>query len=196
MRASTSKSLRRADTVSQPERSGDGPCSVTLHSSWIGIIGAYVGAGLMVAFAGALLTYNGPSVVPVIASVIAVVFLVVVLVDLPIASEFRRDGVVRRALARHQFVAWDDVTRLGRLRTGLVRTITRRRTGGLVAERRRRSYFLVDRMESQPEFDQIRRVLGPWADALSLTYDLRPADGRNPTWMHRRAKWRPDSAGG
>ena len=172
----------------------DGP-SVTLHSTWTGIVMSYLGAALFVALSVGLLWVNGPSLVTIGLLVTALVFSAVALFDLPIAAEFRRDGVVRRTALRHQFIEWDRVTRLRRLRVGLLRTRRDGRGGGLVAAIDGRKYVLVDTMESAVEFDDLRRVLGEeWSEALRLTDELRPPDGRSPTWLYRTDRWKPESA--
>lgn len=171
----------------------DGP-SITLHSTWIGTGMSYLGAVLLLAFAIGLLTVNGVSWVVVILLAVAVVFMAVVLLDLPFGAEFRRDGVVRRAALRHQFLSWDRVTRLRRLRVGIWRSRRDRRGGGLLADVDGRKYVLVDTMEAATEFDDLRRVLGEWSEALSLSDDLRPPDDRSPTWLYRSDRWKPESA--
>ncbi len=171
----------------------DGP-SVTLHSTWTGIVMSYVGAALFVAFAVGLLAVSEVNVVTVGLLVTSVAFAAVALFDLPLAAEFRRDGVVRRTALRHQFIDWDRVTRLRRLRVGLLRTRRDGRGGGLVAAINGRKYVLVDTMESAIEFDELRRVLVEWADALGLNGQMRPPDGRSPTWLYRKDRWKPESA--
>jgi hypothetical protein len=171
----------------------DGP-SIALHSTWIGIVMSYVGAVLFVVFAVGLLVAGVVNLVTIVLLATSLIFTVVALFDLPFAAEFRRDGVVRRMALRHQFISWERVTRLGRLRVGVLRTRRDARGGGLVAAIDRRKYVLVDTMESAVEFDDLRRLLGEWAEALSLTDDLRPPDGRSPTWLYRRNHWKPESA--
>jgi hypothetical protein len=167
---------------------------VTLHSSWTGIVAAFTGAAIIAAFAAALIARNGVTVVNGVFALVVLALLAVVALDLPIASEFRPDGVLRRALLRHQWIEWDDVTRLGRLRVGVLRTVMSRRGGGLVADINGRNYVLVDRMESAMEFDRLRQVLGERAASLVTTADMRPPEGRSPTWLYRRQEWRPESA--
>jgi len=174
--------------------SGVGPDVVTLHSSWTGIVGSFTGAGIVTVVAGALIAVNGLTVVNGVLALVALALLAVVALDLPIASEFRPDGVLRRALLRHQWIEWDNVTRLGRLRVGVLRTVMSRRGGGLVADIGGRNYVLVDRMESALEFDRLRVVLGERATSLLTTADMRPPEGRSPTWLYRRQQWRPESA--
>ena len=168
--------------------------TVTLHSTWTGIVMSYLGAVLFVAFAVGLLSVSYFGVITVGLLITSVVFAGVALFDLPISAEFRDDVVVRRTALRHQFIDWDRVTRLRRLRVGMLRTRRDGRGGGLVAHIKGRKYVLVDTMESAVEFDEVRRVMGEWADALGLGDDLRPPDGRSPTWLYRRDHWKPDSA--
>ena len=154
---------------------------------------SYAGGVLLLLFAVGLLIANGLTVVTGVLLVVGVVFLAVVLFDLPISAEFRRDGVVRRALLRNEFLSWDRVTRLRRLRTGVMPR-RQRRGGGLVAKVGRRTYILVDTMEGTIEFDDLRRLLGDRGESLGLTADLRPTEGRSPTWLYRRDRWKPESA--
>ena len=171
----------------------DGP-TVTLHSTWFGIVMAYLGALLFVVFTVGLLAASGPGWISIGLFVLSVLFAAVALFDLPVAAEFRRDGVVRRTALRHQFVAWDRVTRLRRLRVGVLRTRKDARGGGLVAKVKGRNSVLVDTMESAVEFEELQRVLGEQGDALGLNDELRPPDGRSPTWLYRKDRWKPESA--
>jgi hypothetical protein len=155
----------------------------------------FLGAGIMMSFAIALLVTTGINVVTAVLTVIGLVLIGVVLFDQPIASEFRKDGVVRRAPLRHHWLPWSEVTRLSRMRVGVLRTQRNGRGGGLTAEVGRRTYPLVDRMESAIEFDDLRRMFGAeQAEVLRLTDQRRPPDGRSPTWLYRRREWRPESA--
>ncbi len=167
--------------------------SITLHSTWTGVVMAFLGAVMFLAFSILLVWDIGANLVTVGLLVTSIGFAVVAAFDLPIAAEFRRDGVVRRTLLRHQFIEWDRLNRLRRLRVGVW---SRRdgRGGGLIADIKGRNYVLVDTMESAIEFDDLRRVLGEWADALGLNDELRPPDGRSPTWLYRKDRWKPDSA--
>lgn len=166
-----------------------------LHSTWTGIAMSYAGGALFLAFAIGLVAVSGPGVVSVGLLLLSLAFAAVALADLPIAAEFRRDGVIRRTALRHQFIAWERVTRLRRMRVGVLRT-RRGRGGGLAAQIQRRTYILVDTMESAIEFDDLRRLLGEQADALGLGVQARPPDGRSPTWLYRSSKWKPESARG
>ena len=163
---------------------------IVLHSSWTGIILAVVGAALLVAVAVVAWIGAGGSVLTIVVTVLAVVAVLVVAFDLPVASAFTASGVTRHTPLRRHHLSWDDVARLKRVRVGVHRT-RHQKQGGLIANRGHRNYTLVDRLESQLEFDDLRRVLGPLAERLGLTDELRPPDGRPPTWLYRRAHWRP-----
>lgn len=168
--------------------------TITLHSTWVGIVMSYAGAAMFVGFSLLLLLDIGANVITVAMMVVSSVFAVIALLDLPIAAEFRSDGVIRRTALRHQFIEWDRVDRLRRLRVGIMRTKSDSRGGGLVAKMGKRRYMLVDTMESALEFDDLIRVMGEWADALGLNDATKPPDGRSPTWLYRRDRWKPESA--
>jgi hypothetical protein len=168
--------------------------SLMLHSTWTGIVMSFFGAGVFLAFSIVLVWDVGANMITIGLLIASVILGVVAAVDLPIAAEFRSDGVVRRTAVRHQFIDWDRVNRMRRLRVGVWRTRRDGRGGGLIADIKGRKYVLVDTMESAIEFDDLRRVMGEWADALGLGDDLRPPDGRSPTWLYRRDHWKPDSA--
>ncbi len=155
---------------------------------------SYLGAAILLAFAILLVVDVGANVVTIGLLVTSVVLTLVAVVDLPIAAEFRPDGVVRRTAVRNQFIEWERMKRLRRLRVGVWRTRRDGRGGGLLADVKGRNYVLVDTMESAIEFDELRRVMGEWADALGVGDHLRPPDGRSPTWLYRKDRWKPDSA--
>lgn len=168
-----------------------------LHSSWTGLGLAVVGGALCMLLAVGLLVSDGLSWLSGIFGVIALLVALVVLLDVPVSTAFSDEGITRRALLRHEFLDWDRVSRFERLRVGVLRTRRHRRGGGLVARVGNRRYVLVDRMEGQPEFDRLRRILGAdRADALGLTKDGRPPVDHPPTWSDRRARWRPDGSSG
>ena len=160
---------------SAPEAEGR---SVTLHSTWIGIVMSYLGALLFVVFSSSLLAVSGPSAISIGLFVVSLAFA----------------GVVRRTALRHHFIPWDDVTRLRRLRVGVLRTRKDARGGGLVAKVNGRNSVLVDTMESALEFDELERLLGEQGDALGLNDAIRPPDGRSPTWLYHKDRWKPESA--
>ena len=147
---------------------------VVVESSWFMIGASTLGALIAVAVAIVLFANQGVSVVSVLVAALALLLVAVVLLDLPLAAEFTRDGVERRAMLRRHMIPWVRVRRLSRLRSGIWRTFRAEVRGGLVADVRGRSYLLVDRTESPIEFDEIRRTLGDQADRLGLDDSLRP----------------------
>jgi hypothetical protein len=120
----------------------------------------------------------------------------VVLLDLPLRSEFDEDGIVRVCLLRRHRVSWDTVvslersagapTRWGR---GADHPVGPARSRGLVARTgRRRLHLLVDRRESHAEWDALRTLVRDRATALRArepALDAAPA-GRGPRALHRR----------
>lgn len=150
---------------------------------------------MLASFSVVALIAAGIGVVTGALALITLAMVVVVLRDLPLSAEFRPDCVIRRSPLRRVEIAWSDVTRLTRSRTGVAGTRPEARSGGLVAVRNGRRYLLVDRAESEIEFEMVVRVLGDWADALLDQDAIRPLAGRSPTWTYRRRHWRPGSNG-
>lgn len=164
---------------------------VVLHSSWSGLVLSSVGAVLFFVLAVGLLIADGFTLLSVFVFVLSLVLLGVVAFDMPVASYFDDQRVIRRTALRRHEMRWEDVDRLSRLRVGVFRTRRDLKGGGLVAKLGWRSYTLVDRLESATEFDAVVAAMGDWADALGLGSDQRPPDGRTPTWMYRSDRWKP-----
>jgi hypothetical protein len=173
----------------------DEPDRIVLHSSWSGIAFSVGGTSLLVALAIFAVASVGFTVVSVVLIVVALLAAAVVVFDMPIASEFDRDGVTRRALARRDRLSWDGVDRLSRMRTGWFRSSKMAPTGGLIAVRGRRNVTLVDRMEGHVEYRHLRSVLGDQGERLGIERIAEPPIGQAPTWMHRSARWAPDQPG-
>lgn len=174
--------------------SGDAPDSIVLHSSWTGIVMGFAGAAVMIGVTVLAYVADGFGWVSGVIGVLTVALVLVVVFDLPISAEFDDDGVVRRSVGRHHRLRWDDVSRLRRMRVGVLRGRKDARGGGLIAVIGRRNYTLVDTMEGPREYERLVEILGERADAIGLNDALRPPDGRSPTWIYRRDKWRPDYA--
>ena len=170
------------------------PESVVIHTSWRGIAFAGLGVAALIVFSGLLLVVVGPNVLTVLIAVVAVVGAAVVLLDMPIASVFDRNGVTRRALLRREWLSWDDVIRLTRLRRGAFRDSRDAPAGGLVAIRGRRHYYLSDRMEGRSEYEQLRAVLADRREELLFEQLAVPPQEQPPTWLYRRSKWAPENA--
>jgi hypothetical protein len=94
---------------------------------------------------------------------------------------------------RHHRIDWDDVDRLSRVRKGVLRSRRDAPMGGLVAVRGRRNILLVDRMEGRVEYDRLRSILRADGDRLGIERIATPPLGQTPTWMHRKAKWAPET---
>lgn len=172
----------------------EAPASITLHSSWRGIVAAFAGSSLLLLAGATGVAVTGWRVFPTSLLALGVVFVAGVAADYPIASTFTADGVERRALLRRHRIAWERVDQLSRARPGLLGNVRRMVLGGLVAVIGRRRYLLVDQVESGPEHDRLEAVLGEWGRQLELDRLTRPSDDVTPTWVYRRPRWAPDEA--
>ncbi|MEM1335131.1 MAG: hypothetical protein AAGG08_16900 [Actinomycetota bacterium] len=166
--------------------------SITIHSSWRGIISSFIGASFVLIVASIVVAVNGVSTGTSIVLAVGVLFVVGVLADYPIASTFDRHGVTRRAVMRRHRLAWDRVDQLTRTRPGIVAQRRKVVQGGLTAVVGRRRYLLVNHVESLGEHELLDDVLADHDLAFGLL--LRPPDDVPPTWLYRRAHWKPDSA--
>jgi hypothetical protein len=171
-----------------------GPVDLTLHSSWRGLALSTAGS-LLVVVAGLIgVLRGGWRVFPTLVLVCGVGFLLVVLLDYPVASTFTIDGVRRRMPLRSQFFGWERVDTLTRARPGLANGLRGMKHGGLAAVVGKRRYLLVDQPESAEEFDQLYPLVADGANDVMLGERMRPFDGTPPTWLYRRAKWAPPEA--
>lgn len=170
--------------------------SVTLHSSWRHLISTASGASVLVLLGGTALAAAGPGAVPVIVLLVGAGAMGVVLFDVPVAATFDVDGVERRMVLRRHRIRWCDNDQLTRTRPTLLRAERSLQHGGLVLRRGRRRYLLVDRSESAAEFDALVALLdGPGGPPGGLGVAMLPRPGERipPTWLYRRAHWRPDA---
>jgi len=168
--------------------------SVTLHSSWRGIISIYLGASMVCAAGVAALISSGPNLISIPLSIVGVVVLVGTALDVTIASTFDEAGITRRCLLRRHHISWDRIDRLVRPRSSIFSG--RSQVGrGLIAVIGRRRYTLADQAESGSEYDRLEELATSFADprAVRLVDDIvRPSDEVAPTWIYRRGRWRPD----
>ncbi len=161
--------------------------TITIHSSWKGVVLGGLGAVAVFAFGLAITISSGGAVIPVIMLFFGSVLLLTTLFDYPIASRFDADGVERRAMLRRQQITWDRVDQLTRTRPALAaRSLT---PGGLAAKIGRRRYLLVDQCESVSEFDALGEVLAERYVELGLDEMLSPPADTDPTWTYRRKQW-------
>lgn len=166
--------------------------SVTLHSSWRGIILNASGALLVLTAGIWSVSSGGVNVISVAILLMGLSLVAVVLFDYPIASTFSADGVVRRMMLRHQRMSWDRIEQLSRTRPKLLSNFRKLAPGGLVAVIGKRRYLLVDHCESRDEYKELERLVDERADEIGLWEVPRPAKGTAPTWVYRRSKWEPD----
>jgi hypothetical protein len=165
--------------------------SVTLHTSWRGIVTSTAGA-LIVLVAGVIVVAAvGFRVLPTLVLVAGVAATLIVLFDYPIAVTFDADGLTRRTLLRRQRMHWSSIDQLSRSRPGVVAGVRKLAHGGLVAVVGRRRYMLVDRCESLDEFAELERILDPIDEGI-LERVPRPHLAAGPTWLYRRARWAPE----
>jgi hypothetical protein len=157
----------------------------------LGSVGAIVVAG-----AG---TYGviaaGFTLIPTTIFVVGWVFVLTMAFDFPIASRFTRAGVERRMFLRRHHIPWSEVEQLTRTRPTMIKIDRRLEHGSLAAKRGRRRYLLVDRLESAAEFDRVVDIVeaaGSDGEHVGVSMLPRPGEKVPPTWLYRRAAWRPD----
>ncbi|WP_394930120.1 hypothetical protein [uncultured Ilumatobacter sp.] len=165
--------------------------SVTLHSSWKGVLLSAVGATVVFGVGLGGTISSGGAGVPVVILGLGVILLLTVLFDYPIASRFTPEFVERRAVLRRHKIPWEGVDQLTRSRPGLV-GLRNLKPGGLAAKVGRRRYLLVDQCEAIAEFDQLGDVLAARYVELGVDEMIPPHAETEPTWTYRRRCWQPD----
>jgi hypothetical protein len=180
-------------TLLQPDVTDD---SITLHSSWRGVVGGTL-MSFFLAFGGLLGALGSDfNAVPVVLMVIGLVLVGVMLLDFPVSSRFTAVGVQRRMMIRRQNFEWSHKTRLSRSRPSVVKMTQHLEHGGLALVKGRRRYLLVDRPESATEFDVMRKIIDSGTVDVGQDFLLRPGDKVAPTWLYRRSRWRPEPPDG
>lgn len=169
--------------------------ALVLHSSPIRL-GLQAATPLFLLALGLAGLRSGGGVVPVVITILGVGTALVVLLDLPVRSEFTEEGILRVCPLRHQHLPWSRVVAVER-----VGGVPRRRSGddgeqrapartrGLAARTGpRRVHLLVDRRESHAEWDTLRSLLKDRATQLRATQPPleAPPAGRGPQALHRR----------
>lgn len=163
--------------------------SVTLHSSWRGLLFGALG-GVLVSAAGVFSTVStGGAGGSIVLLGIGLVIVAVIAFDFPVSSEFTAEGVTRRPLLRRHHIGWNRVDQLTRTRPSLAARARNLAPGGLVAKVGRRRYLLVDQCESLAEYGRLAELLEA-ADIEVLFEDLIvPPSGVDPTYTYRRGRW-------
>ncbi len=166
--------------------------SITLHSSWRGLLTSLLGSSVVLGLGLLALAANGTSPVGVVVAALGALLVLGVLADYPVASTFDVEGVTRRAVIRRHRIAWSSVRQLTRTRPSLLALRKKAVEGGLTAVVGRRRYLLTDVAESADEHDRLVDLL----DDVGLGLDTlrRPAEDVPPTWLYRRRSWRPDGS--
>lgn len=170
--------------------------SVTLHSSWRGILLGSFGAAVLAAAGTYGVVAAGFRLIPTTLFVIGWVFVMTMVFDYPIASEFTAEGVERKMMLRRHHLDWSSVDQLTRTRPTFIKIDRRLEHGALAAKRGRRRYLLVDRLEGADEFDRVVSIVEDGGGAVHLGLSMLPRPGEKvpPTWLYRRRAWRPDHA--
>jgi len=170
-----------------PDGAAGHESSITLHSSWKGVVVGGMGALVVFGVGLAVTISSGGAPISVIILALGTLLLGTTLFDYPVASRFDAEGVERRALLRRHRLSWDRVDQLTRTRPGLrARTLT---PGGLAAKVGRRRYLLVDQCESVAEFDELGEILAARYAELGVDEMITPRTDTDPTWTYRRKQW-------
>lgn len=194
----TASGAPHAVLVSSSAVHQDPPASVTVHSSWRGLVAAGASPALLVGLGSLVLAAGGLNPVGIGLVGVGVVLGAVSLLDFPRRSVFTRAGIDRVCLLRTQHLAWDDVVAIERTppsarqryqpRLFGERDQPRQATGGLVARGAgRRRYLLTDRIESRREYEDIVRLVAD-VEAPAVVRAPTPADETPPTDLYRRSR--------
>jgi hypothetical protein len=170
------------------------PESITLHSSWRGIVLGGFGATVVAVGGTYGVSQVGFRLVPGTLFVVGWILVLAMLLDYPIAATFTSTGVTRRMVLRRQRFEWDAESQLSRARPRMIKVDRRIEHGALALIRGRRRYLLVDRLESADEFDSMVEVVEAGDSDARPSMLPRPGDKVSPTWLYRRAHWRPEWA--
>lgn len=167
------------------------PRSLTLYSSWRGLLGGIITPALLIGFAAVSMVVAGRiAIVAMVVLALGLLFLAVTLADMPRHCRLDADGIHRRCLIRSQHLPWERVKALTRA-PGPLLSLSRSRPGrrpgrspgGLTALVGRRRYLLVDVAESTDEYDEIVHSLQTWQPDIPLLA-ARPFDNTPPTWLY------------
>lgn len=164
--------------------------SITLHSSWKGVLLSLGGAAMVFLIGALSVSMSGGAVGSIVVFAVGLVLLMIVLFDYPVASEFDAEGVVRRPMMRRHRISWSEVDQLTRARPGIAAAARNLKPGGLVAKIGRRRFLLVDQCESRDEHDRLVELIADWSEQLWLDDLILPPDALDPSWTYRRSRWR------
>lgn len=170
----------------------DVPKPVVLHSSWRSRIAVALGPLFLLVWGGFGVAGGGLQIFNGLLVFLGLVLAGVAAFDFPLRSVFGPDGIERQCLARNDRLAWADIRSVARpAQQGIgsrIRAAAKApKSSGLVAERGKVPHLLVDRIESQAEFDAIKRGISAWQPGMVMRAS-RPVDGIAPTWLHKRRR--------
>ena len=165
----------------RPDESGQ-----RIHSSWRGLVSAFVAPLMLVAIGGLTMAARGFH--PIAAALLAagIALELASLVDYPWSTSFDVAGVSRRCALRRHRLRWPEIRQITRASGSLLR----RTPGGLAAARGRRRYLLCDQPESRDEFDGLVARIRSWSPATEIAA-IRPPERTPPTWLYRRRRHSP-----
>lgn len=171
---------------------------VLVHSSWRGIVSAYLSTVALAALAAVAFT-GGAVVIGSVLGAIALVVGLIAFLDYPIATAFGPAGAQRRCLLRRHTLAWSRIQGLTRTSDAVTTRLgeqkghrVSRKPGGLTAVVGRRRYLLVNQCESRDECALLRDRLAEWAPDTRWFAGL-PDEDTPPTWIYRHRRHRPDN---
>ncbi|MGQ0825820.1 MAG: hypothetical protein ACT4OX_12490 [Actinomycetota bacterium] len=166
--------------MSEPGRGPDG--EVRLHSSWRGLVVAFMSPLLLLAV-GSLAMGGGVNVVAALLVIAGGLLLVVSLFDYPLSSTLGEHGITRRTALRRHRLPWAEIDAITRARG----TRFNRRPGPLAAACGRRRYLIVDRPEAATEYGAIAECLTRYDSRVALVA-AAPRQETVPTWLYHRRK--------
>lgn len=163
--------------------------SLTLHSSWWGIISGVVSSTVLTALGGWATSSVGFRVIPSMLLIVGVMLAAVVLFDLPIASRIDVHGIERRALLRRHRINWSAIRAISRGRPAMKIRSRSLDPGPLVAVVGRRRYMVIDQTESIEEYQRLIALLRTLERDDDVELLLSPPESRPPTWTYRHRRW-------
>ncbi len=168
---------------SPPDQTDAPPERVTVYASVRGLFNAAVAPLLLLGIGGYAVAVAGLHVLPITLLALGAALGVYAGLDFPRRSVVTPDGIVRHCLLRRHVIPWDEVREIERDPDPTMRRVRAELQrdpgagmgrGGLVARAgRRKRFILSDQLETQVQFDRIRRLAGQ-ADAGVMVTAPRP----------------------
>jgi hypothetical protein len=168
---------------------GDGP-PIVLHGSLLAIVNAYLSPVALIALAVWVGVTRRLTIATIVIGALGSLLAFVALFDMPLRTEFSREGITRVCAVRRHRIPWSRVTGLERAPSRATRRDPRdperlRRPGGMVARIGRRRYLLANRCEGALEYDRLVVAVRNWDDVVTVRA-RRPPLTTPPTHLYRR----------